>query len=59
MLFGGLRRRVGGEVGYLVEQLGALLGAATFVVFGAAFLEPALGGITWAVAAYALSASQL
>ncbi len=54
MLFGGLRRRVGGEVGYLVEQLGALLGAATFVVFGAAFLEPALGGITWAVAAYAL-----
>jgi NhaP-type Na+/H+ or K+/H+ antiporter len=54
MLFGGLRRRVGGEVGYLVEQLGALLGAATFVVFGAAFLEPALGGITWSVAAYAL-----
>jgi NhaP-type Na+/H+ or K+/H+ antiporter len=54
MLFGGLRRRVGGEVGYLVEQLGALFGAATFIVFGAVFLEPALGGITWAVAAYAL-----
>jgi sodium/hydrogen antiporter len=54
MLFGGLRRRVGGEVGYLLEQLGALLGAATFIVFGAAFLEPALGGITWSVAAYAL-----
>jgi len=54
MLFGRLRHRVGGEVGYLVEQLGALLGAATFAVFGAAFLEPALGGITWAVAVYAL-----
>jgi sodium/hydrogen antiporter len=54
MLFGGLRRRVGGEVGYLVEQLGALLGAATFIVFAAVFLEPALGGITWSVAAYAL-----
>ncbi len=54
MLFGRLRHRAGGEVGYLVEQLGALLGGATFVVFGAAFLEPVLGGITWAVAAYAL-----
>jgi len=54
MVFGALRRRVGGEVGYLVEQLGALLGAATFIVFGGAFLEPALGGITWAVVAYAV-----
>jgi sodium/hydrogen antiporter len=47
LLFGALRQRVGGEVGYLVEELGALLGAATFIVFGGAFLEPALGGITW------------
>jgi NhaP-type Na+/H+ or K+/H+ antiporter len=54
LVFGAVRRRVGGEVGYLVEQLGALLGAATFIVFGGAFLEPALGGITWAVAAYAV-----
>lgn len=54
LVFGALRHRVGGEVGYLVEELGALLGAATFVVFGAAFLEPALGGITWAVAGYAI-----
>jgi NhaP-type Na+/H+ or K+/H+ antiporter len=54
MLFGGLRHRVGGEVGYLVEEAGALLGAATFVVFGAAFLQPALSGITWSVVAYAL-----
>jgi NhaP-type Na+/H+ or K+/H+ antiporter len=54
LLFGALRRRVGGEVGYLIEELGALLGAATFIVFGGAFLEPALGGITWAVAGYAI-----
>jgi NhaP-type Na+/H+ or K+/H+ antiporter len=53
-VFGGLRRRVGGEVGYLLEQLGALLGAATFVVFGGALLEPALGDVTWAVACYAV-----
>ena len=52
-VFGGLRRRVGGEVGYLLEQLGGLLGAATFVVFGGALLEPALGDVTWAVAGYA------
>jgi sodium/hydrogen antiporter len=52
--FGALRPRAGGEVGYLVEQLGALLGAATFVVFGAGFLGPALGAITWAVAGYAI-----
>jgi NhaP-type Na+/H+ or K+/H+ antiporter len=45
---------VGGEVGYLLEQLGGLLGAATFVVFGGALLEPALDDLTWAVAAYAL-----
>ena len=34
MVFGGIRRRIGGEVGYLVEELGGLLAAATFVVFG-------------------------
>jgi NhaP-type Na+/H+ or K+/H+ antiporter len=54
LVFGALRQRVGGEVGHLVEELGALLGAATFIVFGAAFLEPALSGITWAVAGYAI-----
>jgi NhaP-type Na+/H+ or K+/H+ antiporter len=54
MVFGGLRRRVGGEVGYLVEELGALLGAATFIVFGAVLLRPALGELTWAVAGYAV-----
>lgn len=54
MVFGGVRRHIGGEVGYLVEELGELLGAATFVVFGATLLEPALGGLTWSVALYAV-----
>lgn len=53
-IFGALRHRVGGEVGYMVEELGALLGAATFVVFGGGFLEPAVGDVTWAVAGYAI-----
>jgi sodium/hydrogen antiporter len=52
MVFGGLRRRVGGEVGYFVEELGTLLAAATFVVFGAALLEPSFDEVTWAVVGY-------
>ncbi len=52
-VFGALRRRIGGEVSYLLEEVGALLGAATFVVFGAVLLEPSLSDVTWAVAAYA------
>jgi NhaP-type Na+/H+ or K+/H+ antiporter len=54
LVFGALRRRIGGEVGYLLEEVGSLLGAATFVVFGAVLLEPALSDITWAVVAYAV-----
>jgi sodium/hydrogen antiporter len=54
MVFGAIRRRRGGEIGYLLEELGALLGAATFIVFGAVLLEPALDDLTWAVAGYAV-----
>ncbi|HVM56927.1 MAG TPA: cation:proton antiporter [Gaiellaceae bacterium] len=54
LVFGGIRRRRGGEVGYLMEQLGGLLGAATFVVFGGSFLGPAIANATWAVAGYAV-----
>jgi len=53
-VFGGVRRRAGGEVGYLVEELGALLGAATFVVFGGTLLAPALANLTWSIVAYAV-----
>jgi NhaP-type Na+/H+ or K+/H+ antiporter len=54
MVFGGLRRQAGGEVGYLLEEAGALLGAITFVVFGAVLLVPALGDATWQVFVYAI-----
>src|SRR4249919_1623144 len=54
MVFGGLRRRHGGEVGYLIEELGGILNAITFIVFGAVMLGPAIGAATWAIAAYAV-----
>jgi NhaP-type Na+/H+ or K+/H+ antiporter len=53
-VFGGLRRERGGEVSYLIEEAGALLAAVTFVVFGAVLLGPALGDLTWEIAAYAV-----
>ena len=53
-VFGWLRRRHGGEVGYLLEQGGMILGALTFIVFGAVLLGPALGNVTWSVALYAM-----
>ena len=53
-VFGGIRRRHGGEVGYLIEELGGVLNATTFLVFGAVMLGPALGDVTWAIAAYAV-----
>jgi NhaP-type Na+/H+ or K+/H+ antiporter len=53
-VFGWLRAEAGGEVSYLLEQSGALLGAATFVVFGAVLLGPAIGDLTWEIALYAV-----
>jgi NhaP-type Na+/H+ or K+/H+ antiporter len=38
----------------LAEDSGALLNAATFLLFGAVLLGPALGGLDWRVTAYAL-----
>ncbi len=54
MVFGGLRRRHGGEVGYLLEELGGVLSAVTFIVFGAVLLGPNLGDTTWAIVLYAV-----
>jgi NhaP-type Na+/H+ or K+/H+ antiporter len=53
-VFGGLRRHRGGDVSYLAEQAGAVLAAATFVVFGAVLLGPALGDLSWQIAVYAV-----
>jgi len=52
--FGGLRRREGGEVSYLIEEAGALLTAVTFIVFGAVLLVPALENVTWQIVLYAV-----
>ena len=53
LVFGGLRRRRGGDVSHLIEQSGAVLGAVTFIVFGAVLLGPALGELTWPIVLYA------
>jgi NhaP-type Na+/H+ or K+/H+ antiporter len=52
--FGGLRRREGGEVSFLIEEAGALLAAITFIVFGAVLLVPALEDVTLQVVLYAV-----
>ena len=54
MVFGGLRRRHGGEVGYLIEELGGVLSGVTFIVFGAVLLGPSLGNATWEIVLYAV-----
>jgi len=52
--FGGLRRREGGNVAYLIDEMGALLAAATFVIFGAVLLVPAVESATWQAVLYAV-----
>jgi NhaP-type Na+/H+ or K+/H+ antiporter len=54
MVFGGLRRRDSSEVGELLEEAGAMLGAVTFIVFGAVLLGPAVGDATWQIVLYAV-----
>ena len=53
-VFGGLRNRRGGEVGYLLDEVGGLFNAVTFIVFGAVLLGPALGDLSWPIALYAV-----
>jgi NhaP-type Na+/H+ or K+/H+ antiporter len=53
-VFGAIRREAGGEVEYLLEELGDVLGAVTFIVFGAVLLGPVLGDVSWQVALYAV-----
>lgn len=36
------------------QDLGALLNAVTFIVFGAAFMKPLIQGVTWQIGLYAL-----
>ncbi len=53
-VFGGLRRRGAGEDTFLLEQVGGLLNAVTFLLFGAVLLGPSLGHLTWQVVLYAV-----
>src|SRR5688572_11858881 len=53
-VFGAVRRGVGGEVSFFLEETGSFFGAATFVLFGAVMLVPALDGLTPEVALYSL-----
>src|SRR4051794_34720406 len=53
-VFGAIRRRSGGEVGRLIEEVGEIFNAVTFIVFGAVLLGPVLGDVTWSVALYAV-----
>ncbi len=53
-VFGGLRREVGGEVSFLLEEAGGLLGAVTFILFGAVMLVPVLDDLSGTVVLYAL-----
>lgn len=54
LTFGWVRRGRGDEVGYLIEQSGAILGALTFIVFGAVLLGPSLDNLTWTIVLYAV-----
>jgi NhaP-type Na+/H+ or K+/H+ antiporter len=53
LVFGSLRSGADRELTYLLDELGGLTSAVTFVVFGAAIVLPVLGDLSWAAAAYA------
>ncbi len=50
--FGAVGRHHRGDATYLVDQLGELTSAITFVVFGAAVVGTVLAGLTWRAALY-------
>jgi NhaP-type Na+/H+ or K+/H+ antiporter len=54
MAFRLVLRRDPEAVNRLAEEVGSLLDGVTFVVFGAVLLGPALGGLSWALAAWAV-----
>ncbi len=53
MLFGGLVNE-SDDASRLSDELGALLDGLTFLAFGAVLLGPALGHLSWSIAAYAV-----
>ena len=53
-VFGALRREIGGEVTFFLEETGGFFGAATFVLFGAVMLVPVLDDLTAEVVLYSI-----
>ena len=53
-VFGGLRREVGGDVTLFLEEAGGLLGAVTFILFGAVMLVPMLDDLSADIVLYAV-----
>ena len=53
-VFGAIRRWTSEDVGYLIEEVGEVFSAVTFIVFGAVLLGPVLGDVTWQVVLYAV-----
>src|SRR5688572_8972406 len=53
-VFGALRREIGGEVTFFLEETGSFFGAATFVLFGAVMLVPVLDDLTAEVVLYSV-----
>lgn len=51
---GNVTRRVGHRLFEFVEEEGQLLVLLTFMIFGGAFVGPALGDLTWQIALYAV-----
>ncbi len=54
MVFRGALGRDPGDLNELTEEVGNVLNAVTFVLFGAILLGPALGHLSWQLAAYAV-----
>jgi NhaP-type Na+/H+ or K+/H+ antiporter len=52
LVFSRLHRTTGGEVTYLLDELGELANGVTFVVFGATIVGPVLANLTWSAALY-------
>ena len=52
-IFGALVSQESEQASRLNEELGALLGGVTFLIFGAALLGPALEHVSWQIALYA------
>jgi sodium/hydrogen antiporter len=53
-VFGGLLHRDPAEENQLVDEVGSVLNGATFLVFGAVLLGPALGELSWDLLLYAV-----